>query len=97
MDPVSWPESLSFDRDTITTWSSEVNVIEREARKAACEGGEASLFFGGNLLQVHLCNLLRACHRLAHLEHDVDQSFCLLINLCKAIEDANHILLGILQ
>ena len=54
MDPVAWQESLSFDRDTITTWSSEVSVIEKEARKAAREGGEVSPFCFGNLLQVHL-------------------------------------------
>ena len=43
-----------IDRDTITTWPSEVSVIEKEARKAAREGGDSSLFVLGNLLQVHL-------------------------------------------
>ena len=38
-DGASWQESF-IDRDTITTWPNEVSVIEKEARKAAREGGD---------------------------------------------------------
>ena len=53
-DGVSWQGIFVIDRDTTTTWPSEVSVIEKEARKAAREGGDSSLFVLGNLQQVHL-------------------------------------------
>ena len=37
--------NLFIDRDTITTWPSEVSVIEKMARKAAREGGDEDELF----------------------------------------------------
>ena len=46
MDRMSWQESRSFDRDAITTWPSDVSVIEKEARKAALECGDVVFVLG---------------------------------------------------